>query len=67
MHCQTESSQLVREDKGDYVLQVKNNQGKLLKAIEVCFHIAECDFPKVFKGNYFHGVDGEYSRINERK
>lgn len=31
MHCQTETSQLVREGKGDYVLQVKNNQGKLLK------------------------------------
>jgi len=67
MHCQTETSQLVREGKGDYVLQVKNNQGKLLKEIEAYFHIAERDFPKVLKDNYFHEVEGEHGRINERE
>ena len=29
MHCQTETAQLIRKVKGDYVLQVKKNQGKL--------------------------------------
>lgn len=53
MHCQTETSQLIREGKGDYVLQVKNNQGKLLKEIEAYFHIANRDFPKVLKDNFF--------------
>lgn len=34
MHCQTETTQLVREGKGDYVLQVKKNQGKLSKKLK---------------------------------
>lgn len=67
MHCQTETSQLVREGKGDYVLQVKKNQGKLLKEIEAYFHIAERDFPKVLKENIFQELDGEHGRINERE
>lgn len=53
MDCRTETSQLAREGKGDYVLQVKNNQGKLLKEIETYFHIGERDFPKVLKDNLF--------------
>lgn len=67
MHCQTETSQLIREGKGDYVLQVKNNQGKLLKEIEAYLHIAERDFPKVLKDNFFYEVDGEHGWINERE
>jgi len=49
MHCQTETAQSIRKGKGDYVLQVKKNQGKLLKEIEAHFYIAERDFPKVLK------------------
>ena len=49
------------------MLQVKNNQGKLLKEIEAYFHIAERDFPKVLEDNYFQEVDGEHGRINERE
>ena len=67
MHCQTETSQLVRKGKGDYVLQVKKNQGKLLKEIEAYFHIAERDSPKVLKDNFFQELDGEHGRINERE
>jgi len=40
MHCQTKTTQLIRQGKGDYVLQVKKNQGKLLKEMEAYFHIA---------------------------
>jgi predicted transposase YbfD/YdcC len=67
MHCQTETSQLIREGKGDYVLQVKNNQGKLLKEIEAYFHIANRDFPKVLKDSFFQALEGEHGRINERE
>jgi predicted transposase YbfD/YdcC len=37
MHCQTETSQLIREGKGDYVLQVKNNQASYLKKLRHIF------------------------------
>jgi predicted transposase YbfD/YdcC len=67
MHCQTETSQLIREGKDHYVLQVKNNQGKLLKEIEAYFHIAERDFPKALQRNFFEELDGEHGRINERE
>ena len=67
MHCQTETAQLIRGGKGDYVLQVKKNQGKLLKEIEAYFHIAEREFPNALKDNLFQGLDGEHGRINERE
>lgn len=67
MHCQTETAQLIRQGKGDYVLQVKKNQGKLLKEIEASFHIAERDYPQVLKDNSFQELDGEHGRINERE
>jgi predicted transposase YbfD/YdcC len=67
MHCQTETTQLVREGKGDYVLQVKKNQGKLLKEIEAHFHIVERDFPQRLEDNLFQELDGEHGRINERE
>ncbi len=67
MYCQTETTQLIREGKGDYVLQVKKNQGKLLKEIEAYFHIGERDFPNVLKDNTFQELDGEHGRINERE
>jgi predicted transposase YbfD/YdcC len=67
MHCQTETAQLVREGKGDYVLQVKKNQGKLLKEIEAYFHIVERDFPQRLEDNLFQELDGDHGRINERE
>ncbi len=47
MHCQTKTTQLIRQGNGDYVLQVKNNQGNLLKEIEAYFHRAVRDLPQV--------------------
>ncbi len=66
MHCQTETTQLVREGKGDYVLQVKKNQGKLLKEIEAFFHKNDRDTPELLKGHHYKELDGEHGRINER-
>ncbi|MBL4822488.1 MAG: ISAs1 family transposase [Colwellia sp.] len=67
MHCQTETTQLIRQGKGDYVLQVKKNQGKLLNEIEAYFHMTERDFPQRLKDNCFEELDGEHGRINERE
>jgi predicted transposase YbfD/YdcC len=52
MHCQTETAQLIRKGKGDYVLQVKKNQGNLLKDIEAYFHIAERDSSNSLKRTF---------------
>lgn len=49
MHCQTETTRIIREDDGDHVLQVKNNQGNLFKEIEACFYKTERESPKLLK------------------
>lgn len=50
---QTETRQLILVGKGDYLLQVKNNQGMLLKDIEAYFYITERDFPAVLIDGFF--------------
>ncbi len=47
MYCQTETAREIRQGKGDYVLQVKNNQGSLYKEIDAYFHKMYRDSPKV--------------------
>jgi predicted transposase YbfD/YdcC len=67
MHCQTETAELIRQGKGDYVLQVKKNQGSLYKEIKAYFHKTYRDSPKLLKDNCFKELDGEHGRINERE
>ncbi|PAJ71682.1 hypothetical protein CJF42_25405 [Pseudoalteromonas sp. NBT06-2] len=67
MHCQTETTTTIREGNGDYVLQVKKNQGNLFKEVEAYFHKSYRDSPKLLKDNYFKELDGEHGRINERE
>ncbi len=66
MHCKKETAALIRESKGDYVLQVKKNQGTLLAEIETYFHKCYQDTPELLKQNHFMELDGEHGRINER-
>ena len=66
MHCQKETTAIIREGKGDYVLQVKKNQGKLLAEIEAYFHKCYRDTPELLRKNHFMELDGEHGRINER-
>ncbi len=66
MHCQTETAAAIRKGQGDYVLQVKKNQGKLLKEIEAFFHKTYRDSPELLKDNHYKELDGEHGRINER-
>ncbi len=66
MPCQKETTALIREGKGDYVLQVKKNQGKLLAEIKAYFHKCYRETPELVKQNHFMELDGEHGRINER-
>ncbi|MCP4326116.1 MAG: ISAs1 family transposase [Alteromonadales bacterium] len=53
MHCQTETATVVRDNKADYVLQVKSNQGKLNQEIEAYFHKVSRDNPELIEANHF--------------
>lgn len=66
MHCQTETAKIIRENEADYSLQVKSNQGNLLKEIKAYFHKVRRDTPSLLEGNHFKELDGEHGRINER-
>ncbi len=46
MHCQTETAREISQGKGDYLLQVKNNQGSLYKEINAYFHKMYRDLPR---------------------
>ncbi len=67
MHCQTETTSLIRQGQGDYVLQVKKNQNNLYKEIEAYFHKAYRDSPDLLKDNTFKELDGEHGRIITRE
>lgn len=67
MHCQTETTELIREGKGDYVFQVKKNQGNLYKEIAAYFHKMNRDSPDLLKANYFNQVDSYGGRNNKRE
>ena len=66
MHCQTETAKIIRENNADYSLQVKNNQGNLLKEIQAYFHKTYRDNPKSLENSCFTELDGEHGRINQR-
>jgi predicted transposase YbfD/YdcC len=66
MHCQKETAAAIRKGNGDYVLQIKKNQGKLLKEVKAYFHKTERDSAELLKDNSFKELDGEHGRINER-
>ena len=62
----TKTAEVVRSNGGDYVLQVKENQKKLLNEIKAFFHKMDRDEPEAFEENSYHELDGEHGRINER-
>ncbi|MCP4986483.1 MAG: ISAs1 family transposase [Colwellia sp.] len=64
MHCQKKTAEIICEKDGDYVLQIKKNQGALLKEIKAYFHKIRRDDPLLL--NRYEDVDGEHGRINER-
>ena len=57
MHCQKETAAAIRKGNGDYVLQIKKNQGKLLKEVKAYFHKTERDSAELLKYNSFKDFD----------
>ncbi|MEF1257300.1 ISAs1 family transposase, partial [Vibrio sp. M260112] len=55
MACQTEVAKTIIEQDADYLLAVKNNQGKLRKAIEQAFAKQRASKPKNIKIEQGHG------------
>jgi predicted transposase YbfD/YdcC len=66
MHCQTETAKIVRDEGADYSLQVKKNQGNLLKEIKAYFHKIRRDSPELLDKNHFQEIEKNHGRINER-
>lgn len=66
MHCQTETTSIVRDGGADYSFQVKKNQGNLFKEIEAYFHKVRRDTPSLLDNNSFSEVDKKHGRTNER-
>jgi len=66
MHCQTETAKVIRANNADYSLQVKNNQGNLLKEIKAYFHKTYRDKPNLFEDNHFSETGSKHGRINQK-
>jgi len=66
MHCQTKTAAVIREGDGDYVLQVKANQKKLLSEIKAFFHKRYREQPDLRKQHHHQELDGEHGRLTER-
>lgn len=66
MHCQKETASIIIEKKADYVLQIKKNQGNLLKNVEAFLHKTARDEKEVYSKNRVEDLDGEHGRITKR-
>jgi predicted transposase YbfD/YdcC len=66
MHCQTQTTEIVRAEGADYMLQVKDNQRNLSKETSVFFHKTYRDTPEVLEERYFEEIEKAHGRINER-
>ena len=66
MHCQTHTTEIVRAEGADYMLQVKDNQRNLCKEISAFFHKTYRDSPQILEKRYFEEIEKAHGRINER-
>jgi len=66
MHCQTKTAAAIKEGQGDYVLQVKANQKKLLADIKGAFQQRDSEHPELREQDHYQELDGEHGRITER-
>ncbi|MFQ3197995.1 MAG: putative transposase YbfD/YdcC [Paraglaciecola sp.] len=66
MHCQTHTTEIVRAEGADYMLQVKDNQRNLCKEISAFFHKTYRDSPQILEERYFEEIEKAHGRINER-
>jgi predicted transposase YbfD/YdcC len=66
MHCQTMTTEVIRAEGGDYMLQVKDNQRNLRKEIMAFFHKAYRETPQALKAGYYEEIGKAHGRIEER-
>ena len=66
MHCLKKVTKAVDKKGGDYILQVKNNQGKLNQEIKAYYHKVHRDNPSQIEPNCFQTVDSAHGRIEQR-
>ena len=55
MACQTKIAKVIVNKSGDYLFAVKNNQGKLRKAVETVFAKERANIPDVITLEEVHG------------
>lgn len=67
MGCQKDIAAAIREQKADYVLAVKGNQGNMFGSIQDCFKWAASDKSKHKVYEAVDEVGCEHGRIEERK
>lgn len=66
MHCLKKVATAIDKKGGDYVLQVKNNQGKLSKEIKAFYHKTRRDNPELIEQGQYIQVNDGHGRIEER-
>ena len=67
MHCQKETAEIIIKNKGDYVLQLKANQGKFYEDVYAMFddkYISEAD--KDCEYEIFSTIEKSHGRIEKR-
>lgn len=66
MHCLKKVAAAVNKKEGDYVLQVKNNQGKLANEIKAYFHKVRRDNHELFTSNSLSLTNDGHGRVEQR-
>lgn len=67
MGCQTAIAKQIVDQKGDYVLGLKNNQPLLHEAVEDYFTVAQSDNFKHVKHDYMEEIDKAHGRLETRR
>ena len=67
MGCQKEIARQISDQKADYVLALKGNQGNLRKDVELFFeHAQQCQFKDIPHQTY-ESTDGDHGRVEVRR
>ena len=67
MSCNKKITKAITDKQGDYVLQIKANQSKLLEEIKAYFHKIRRDEPNLIEQGYYENTDAGHGRIETRQ
>lgn len=67
MSCLKKVTKAIDKKGADYVLQLKNNQAKLLRETQAYFHKVRRDSPCLIEQGYHETIDAGHGRIESRK